>query len=54
MEKVSRWETSPNVGRVIKSRKLRWTDHIGSMEEDRNALNILKEYTYRKETFKEA
>ena len=32
---------SPNVGRVIKSRKLRWAGHVARMEESRNAFKIL-------------
>jgi hypothetical protein len=33
---------SPNiVVRVIKSRKLRWADHVAKMDEGRNAFNIL-------------
>ena len=32
---------SPNIVRVIKSRKLRWTGHVARMEEGRSALNIL-------------
>ena len=32
---------SPNVVRVIKSRRLRWAGHIARMEEGRSAFNIL-------------
>ena len=32
---------SPNIVRVIKSRRLRWAGHVGRMEESRNALKIL-------------
>ena len=32
---------SPNIGMVIKSRSLRWADHLVRMEEDRSALKIL-------------
>ena len=28
--------------RMIKSRRLRWADHVARMEEDRRAFNILK------------
>ena len=29
---------SPNIVRVIKSRRLRWVGHVARMEEDRSAL----------------
>ena len=29
---------SPNIVRIIKSRKFRWADHVARMEEDRNAF----------------
>ena len=32
---------SPNIVRVIKSRRLRWTGHVARMEEGRNAFKIL-------------
>ena len=32
---------SPNIVRVIKSRRLRWSGHIGRMEEGRSAFKIL-------------
>ena len=32
---------SPNIVRVIKSRRLRWTGHVARMEEGRSALKIL-------------
>ena len=32
---------SPNIVRVIKSRRLRWAGHAARMEEGRNALIIL-------------
>ena len=32
---------SPNIFRVIKSRRLRMTGHVGRMEEGRSAFNIL-------------
>ena len=32
---------SPNIVRVIKSRRLRWTGHVARMEEDRRAFKIL-------------
>ena len=33
---------SPNVVRVIKSRRLRWADHVARTEEGRGAFKILK------------
>jgi hypothetical protein len=33
--------TSPNIVRVIKSRKMRWVCHIAGMGEMRNAYEIL-------------
>ena len=32
---------SPNILRMIKSRRLRWARHVAKMEEDRSAFNIL-------------
>ena len=32
---------SPNIIRVIKSRRLRWADHVARMEEGRSAFKIL-------------
>ena len=32
---------SPNIIRVIKSRRLRWAGHVVRMEEGRNAFKIL-------------
>ena len=32
---------SPNIIRLIKSRKLRWTGHVARMEEGRSAFKIL-------------
>jgi hypothetical protein len=33
--------TSPNIIKVIKSRRMRWIGHVAHMEEMRNAYNIL-------------
>jgi hypothetical protein len=33
--------TSPNIIRLIKSRGMRWAEHVAPMEEMRNACNIL-------------
>ena len=32
---------SPNIVRMIKSRRLRWTGYVARMEESRNAFKIL-------------
>ena len=32
----------PNIVRVIKSRKLRWADHVARMKEDRSAFKTAK------------
>jgi hypothetical protein len=32
---------SPNIIKVIKSRRMRWTGHVAHIEEMRNAYNIL-------------
>ena len=32
---------SPNIARVIKSRRLRWAGHVTRMEEGRSAFKIL-------------
>ena len=31
---------SPSMGRVIKSRRLRWTGHVARMEESKSAFKI--------------
>ena len=41
---------SPNIVRVIKSRRLRWASHVERVEEGRNAFKILTGNTNRKET----
>ena len=35
------WYRSPNIVRVIKSRRLRWAGHVAGMEEGRSAFKIL-------------
>ena len=32
---------SPNIVKVIKSRRLRWAEHVARMEEGRSSFNIL-------------
>jgi hypothetical protein len=40
-EKLTVLYSSPNIIRVIKSRKMRWTGHVTRMEEGRGAYRIL-------------
>ena len=41
MEKALQRGTSPNVVRMIKSKKLRWAGHVARMEEGMSAFKIL-------------
>ena len=45
---------SPNIVRVIKSRRLRWAGHVARMEEGRSAFKILTGKPTGKKTFREA
>ena len=45
---------SPNIVRVIKSRRLKWAGHVARMEEGRSAFKILTGKPTRIETFGEA
>ena len=40
-EPIGRLYRSPNIVRVIKSRRLRWAGHIARMEEGRSVFKIL-------------
>ena len=40
-EEVHSLYRSPNIVRVIKSRRLRWTVHVARMEEGRSAFKML-------------
>ena len=40
-EELHSFYRSPNIVRVIKSRRLRWAGHVARMEEGRSALLIL-------------
>ena len=40
-EELNSLYRSPNIARVIKSRRLRWAGHIARMEEDRCAFKML-------------
>jgi hypothetical protein len=35
------WYATPNIIRVIKSRRMRWTEHVACVREVRNVCNIL-------------
>ena len=39
-EEIHSLYLSPNIARVIKSRRLRWADHVARMEEGRSAFKI--------------
>jgi len=41
-EELFNLSRSPNIIRVIKSRKLRWTEHVARMNEGRSVFRILK------------
>ena len=40
-KKLNSLYRSPNIVRMIKSRRLRWAGHVARMEEDRSAFKIL-------------
>ena len=40
-EKLNSLYHSPNIVRMIKSRRLRWASHVAKMEEGRSAFKIL-------------
>ena len=40
-EELQSWYCSPNIFRVIKSRRLRWAGHVARMEEGKSAFKIL-------------
>ena len=46
--------SSPDIARMIKSRRLRWAGHVARMDESRSAFKIFNRYTYKKEIFREA
>ena len=41
MEELHSSYRSPNIGRVIKCRRLTWAGHVARMEDDRSAFKIL-------------
>jgi hypothetical protein len=41
VEALHNFHASPNIIRVIKSRRMRWAEHIARMGEKKNAYNIL-------------
>jgi hypothetical protein len=40
-EELHNLYSSPNIIRIIKSRRMRWADHVARMGETRNAYRIL-------------
>jgi hypothetical protein len=40
-EELRNWYSSPSIIRLIKSRKMRWAEHVGRLGEKRNAYRIL-------------
>ena len=52
-EELNTLYRSPNIVRVIKSRRLRWTGHVARLEESRSDFKILT-CLYSKETFRKA
>ena len=40
-EELHTWYCSPNIVRVIRSRRPRWTGHVARIKEGRSAFNIL-------------
>jgi hypothetical protein len=40
-EELHNWYSSPNIIRMIKSRRMRWAGHVARMGETRNAYRIL-------------
>ena len=45
---------SPNIVRVIRSRRLRWAGHVARMEESMSAFKMLTGKTTGKKNFREA
>jgi hypothetical protein len=40
-EELHNWYSSPNIIRMIKSRRMRWAGHVARLGETRNAYRIL-------------
>jgi len=49
-EELHNLYASPNIIRVIKSKRMRWLGHVACMRQTRNAYNVLVEKTWREET----
>ena len=49
-EELNDLYSSPNIVRVIKSRRMRWAGHVARMGEERGAYRVLVGETGRKET----
>ena len=50
-EELHSFYSSPNIVRVIKSRRLRWAGHVARME-DVGVISKFNRHTYKKETFR--
>ena len=40
-EELNDWYSSPNIVRVIKSRRMRWAEHVARMGEERGVYRVL-------------
>ena len=49
-EKLNDLYSSPNIVRVIKSRRMRWANHVARMDEERGVYRVLMGETGGKET----
>ena len=49
-EELNDLYTSPNIVRVIKSRRMRWARHVARMDEEREVYRVLVGETGGKET----
>jgi hypothetical protein len=49
-EELHNLYSSPNIIKMIKSRRIRWTGHVAGMTESTNAYRILVEKLEKKET----
>ena len=50
-EELNDLYSSPNIIRVIKSRRMRWAGHVARMEERRGSYRVLLEKTEGKKPF---
>jgi hypothetical protein len=40
-EELHKWYSSPNIIRIIKSRRMRWAGHVARMGEKKNVYRLL-------------